>query len=539
MLPVFHSARTIVLDCGPSRTALGVFRRKGGRLCLEQYAARAFALPADPGDRWLENTCAAFQSLRSRMKVNGPVVLVLPAHAVLTKLVKTPRVAPAQREKIIRFEAEQKIPYALADVTWDSIVVSENESEMEVLLVAAKLELVEGLCRAAQGSGFHATLVLPSLLGTLAGFRLVQPGRDGSSLVLNLDTRSACLLLTGPAGFAGRTFSLGDSTAIPAPVENLHGDTATVGTIPVSNPVTGQPANIMKTLKTRLPQEITRSVLHFHWQGKMHKPGRLYLTGEGARLPGLGDMLEEALKIPVEQLDLLRAFALTKDATTSGAVEQAPTLTDLVGAAATQLRPSQLVVNLLPLPRRQLASLRRRRPWLIAVAALVIAALLPPMIHFRHVRNAAQKKTASIERELASLREREVRNRAQLQRLGEVRQQIRGLQNVYDRRGSWLGLFADLQDRLVRVEDVWLEKLQAVPDATDAPPRLLVSGRMLDKANPLSKVSPETFDRVKALLASVAASPFVGAVEATRFDNSQPGILRFDFVLVTNPQRPL
>jgi type IV pilus assembly protein PilM len=96
-----------------------------------------------------------------------------------------------------------------------------------------------------------------------------------------------------------------------------------------------------------------------------------------------------------------------------------------------------------------------------------------------------------------------------------------------------------LQERLGRVEDVWLEKLQVAPGAAGTSLRLLVSGRMLDKANPLSKVSPETFSRVKTLLASVVDSPFVGAVEAARFDNSQPGILKFDFVLVTNPQRPL
>jgi type IV pilus assembly protein PilM len=62
---------------------------------------------------------------------------------------------------------------------------------------------------------------------------------------------------------------------------------------------------------------------------------------------------------------------------------------------------------------------------------------------------------------------------------------------------------------------------------------------MLDKANPQSKVSPVTFDRVKMLLGSIADSPFVAAVEAERFNNQQPGILGFDFVILVKPQRPL
>ncbi len=533
------STRTVILDCGASRTALGVFRRKAGRLCLDQYAAKTFALQTGSEDNWLESTRAAFQSLRNRVKADGPVVLVLPAHAVLTKLVKTPRVEPAQREKIIRFEAEQNIPYALADVVWDSIVVSENDSEMEVLLAAAKLDLVEPLCLAAQEAGFQPKLVLPSLLGTLAGFRLAQPDRTGTSLVLNLGTRSATLLLAEPGRFAGRTFSLGSSSDIRPLTENPDGDAGKTGTDKPSDHSAGLLADATEALRTRLLQEITRSLLHFRSQSRMQDPGWVYLTGEGAHLPGLAELLAAKLKIPVDRLDLLRTIEIAKDATRNDEVEQAPTLADLIGAAATQLRPNQPVLNLLPPRQRQLVSLRQRQPWLIAAAVLVVAALLPPLIHFRSVKNEAQEKTAGIERELAPLRERAARNRAKLLRLGEVQQQIAGLLSVYDRRASWLGLLADLQERLVRVEDVWLEKLQVAPGAAGTSLRLLVSGRMLDKANPLSKVSPETFSRVKTLLASMVDSPFVGAVEAARFDNSQPGILKFDFVLVANPQRPL
>jgi type IV pilus assembly protein PilM len=155
------------------------------------------------------------------------------------------------------------------------------------------------------------------------------------------------------------------------------------------------------------------------------------------------------------------------------------------------------------------------------------------------VTGEAQRKTAAMERELAPLRERDARNRANLQQLGELKQQLAQLQGVYDRRTGWLNLLADLQDRLVRVEDAWLEKLQVTSAASGAPLKLVVSGRMLDKTNPLSKASPETFNRVKALLASIVDSPYVAAVEGERFDNTQPGILKFDFVLVTDPAHPL
>jgi hypothetical protein len=89
------------------------------------------------------------------------------------------------------------------------------------------------------------------------------------------------------------------------------------------------------------------------------------------------------------------------------------------------------------------------------------------------------------------------------------------------------------------LEDVWLDKLQLVPAAPGEPMKLLVSGRMLDRAHPLAKVSQETYSRVKQLLAHLADLPSVTGVEAERFDNQQAGLLKFDFVLVGEKQQPL
>jgi type IV pilus assembly protein PilM len=52
-------------------------------------------------------------------------------------------------------------------------------------------------------------------------------------------------------------------------------------------------------------------------------------------------------------------------------------------------------------------------------------------------------------------------------------------------------------------------------------------------------VSQESTDRVRALMASLDGSPFVAAVENERYDTTQPGILRFEFTMAVDPERPL
>jgi len=69
------------------------------------------------------------------------------------------------------------------------------------------------------------------------------------------------------------------------------------------------------------------------------------------------------------------------------------------------------------------------------------------------------------------------------------------------------------------------------------PTRLVVSGRLLDRENPRTKVGGEAYDRVKRLITGLAPSEFVATVERERFENSQPGLLQFDFVLIARAEK--
>ncbi len=519
---------------------LGIFSRKGNRLRLDDYAVEFFPPSAASEDHWLELTRDALTALAKRIRgAIGSVVLVLPPHLALTKLIKTPRVDPAKREKIIRFEAEQNIPYALSDVVWDSVVVGERAIDFEIMLVAAKLDAVVPLCAAVQAVGFQPRAILPAPLATLAGFRQLDTGSQ-PALILNLGARSTTLLLTDEKRFVARSLSLGGNGVTQHIAESQHCDPDEAEATKVSERSTNLTTAAMESLAARLAQEITRSVLHFKRQSDLEQPARVYLTGGAAQLARLADALAAKLKVPVERLDCLGLVEIGSAAGRTDLSEHALAVTDLIGAAITQLRADQLTLNLLPPTLRGHENLRQRQPWLIAAAVLAVAALVPPVWHGRNLNVEAKIKSVAVESEVLPLRLRDARLRENLQQLEALKLELAQLCRVYDRRASWLNLFADLQQRVVSVEDVWLEKLQVMPSTTaDAPVKLIISGRMLDQANPLSKVSPETYNRVKTLLASFVESPFVATIEGERFDNNQPGILQFDFVLVADPQRPL
>lgn len=372
------SQKTVIVDLGASRIALGRFSLNKGRLRLDELAVETLGGHPEGEADWLVQTRATLALLRTRTAIGGPVVLVLPPHLSLTKLIKTPRVKPAKRAKIIRFEAEQSIPYAPADVVWDTVVAADHEQELEMLLAAAKREPIEALCAVLQASGFEPRLVLPSSLATLAAFRLVQGVSTEPMLVLNFGARSTTLTQVAAQRFVVRTLALG--------TRNIMWKTAEQ-----------QDHVALEIIVARLAQEITRSMLHFRRQGGPENPVRICLTGGGACLSGLSEALAAKIKVPVEPLDLSGSIEIAGSVTPTGLAGHDLMLVDLAGAAATQLRPGQPVLNLLPPALRQRAG-RRRRLWL-ATAALAAAAAVWPLVSYLRPVDPPARRAAAIRHE--------------------------------------------------------------------------------------------------------------------------------------------
>lgn len=531
------STQTIV-DCGASHVAGGVFVGGGGKLRLEQFACEPLAVEPGREEEWPQAVAAALRALSARLRPIGPVTLVLPGHLVLTKFVKTPRVAAAKRARVIQFEAQQNIPYALSDVVWDHAVAGGSEHDLDVILCAAKLDAVDALCRAAESAGFVPRWLMPGVQALHGAIDVAV--RDQPTLVADLGARYATLLLVENGRWHARTLSLGGHQVTQQLAESQDCDFAEAEVLKTSGRNAALLTGAMESFTARLSQELTRSVLHFKRQSDAAPPTRILLTGGAAQLPELAAALAARARVPVEQfspLDGIEVAVAVGDSTAA----HAPQLANLIGAARWHFTRAEAPLNLLPPRLRSRENQRRRQPWFAAAAVLAVAALLPPLLHFRQWETTLLRKTAALDAEIAPLRRRESLNRANREKLETLQRQVAVLHAAAARRANWPQLFADLQQRFHAVEDVWLDRMQLAPGADDSsvPLRLAISVRMLDRANPLAPTRDDASRKVGALLASLVDSPYIAAVEAERFDDGKPGILQFDCVLVAEPTHPL
>jgi len=565
-----QSSRVLIIDCGASRVLAGRFRRApDGRLSLMQDGVEWLPRRDRTEEGWLDETGGALAALARRESLAGSCVVGLPAHLTFLRVVALPRVSARRRRQIIAFEMREGVPVPLAELVWSGATVATPGGGREIVLTAARRSTIEALCERLGAAGLYPVAALPAWLALQSGLAYNHPDFAGA-LAVAVGARSTLLVFDRGAGLCLRSVALGGDAVTERVAENLGLDLASAEFIKRGEPVgTAPPGEAQRAhaavrmaadeFGRRLGGEIARSLAAIA-PGESRGPGRLYLSGGGAQLAGLPARLADHLRLPVVHRDPWQHL----DRGGSGAREpgeMTPALLgDLVGVAAARGGPA--AANLLPRPLRRRIWLCRHRGALAAAALLALAAMGGAIGRERRAADTARGRAAEVEIAIGRLRQLDRRNRANLDQLERLKGRTAALQRLVEAKRGWVGLLADLQERLVRVGDAWLERLQVGPAAGSERPdgpgagrfgpksgragpealppiRIAVAGCLFDPDNPSGPAGAGAYGRAQALLAQVRASPYVASVENERFDGGQPGVLRFEMTLVLAPGRLL
>lgn len=573
----------IAADCGASRVVLARFSGdKSGAFRLEGLSVQPLegAAEADWPAKASEAVLRGIKEFGGAAKIH----LILPGNVCYGKFVKLARVEPGKLAKVVQFEAKQSIPYPLEEVAYSHVVVGDDGVDLDIALAAVKLDVVEPLCRGVEKAGAQAVSVEPAFMAEANAARaLGAVGQDGkSALILGIGARTTNVIVLEADKTFARTLNLGGATVTQAIADELGRTFAEAEEIKLGlsrgeleadaeSPELAAFNNAVKSFSSRLAIEVTRTLATQKKSVGAESLSAVYLTGDGSLLAGLDSVLSDRLRAPLGMLELVGAVETGPAITGEGLAAAQPQLLALVGVAARAFNPTIPGFNLLPASIASENRFRRQQPFLLAAAACLAGSLAFPIIGFSAKAKSHERDLSVLVDQVAQFEQLNTQIQKDKSEIERVRGNITGIEDLARSRSNWLSFFAELQDRLYQVGDVWIERLQvtrpsaagasgaiveggqggmfggmasqpaATGESAPASPaiRLALTGRLVDRANPLSKVSKEAEERVKRLLRNFSESQFIVSVENERFDNSQKGILQFDFVLVVNPKKPL
>ncbi|MEY2479786.1 MAG: type pilus assembly protein PilM [Verrucomicrobiota bacterium] len=470
--------RIICLNLGSQTIGLAEFEAqpKGGLILHGQRFREILGADAADENARCAQIVRALREMMSELQLKSDRVnYAVAAQSVFARFVKLPAVEEEKIERIIGFEAQQNVPFPIDEVVWDyQLVGGGAEEQIQVVLVAIKADLLEGINAAVEAADLHTAIVDVATMALYNAFRYNYADVGGSALLVDIGARTTNLLFIESGKIFSRSVPIGGSSISSIIAKEFDEPFAAAeyrkkrdGFVSLggayaepSDPDVGRVSKIVRTTMTRLHAEIMRSISHYRAQQQGSQPAKVFLCGGTASTPYMREFFQEKLQAPVEFFNPLRNVAVAENVVASEVARSAHLLGELVGLALRSATTCPMELNLRPASVVRAHALQRRRPILILAAACFVLGLLGWGIYFAFGARALHQAADKIDIKISGMRAIE-------SRMNEVRKQTNSLDSVaaplldaINDRNFWLEIIEELNARLPK-EDIWITELIA------------------------------------------------------------------------------
>ena len=241
------------------------------------------------------------------------VALRVSGHSVIIKKITMPVMTAAELAEQINWEAEQHIPFELADVQIDYQVVSrrEDQGQMDVLLVAAKKEEIGDLTNLAFEAKLRPRIVDLDAFTVQNCYEMAYgtPPADQTVVLLHVGASLTTLNILSQGTTAFTRDVVNGGNAITEEIQRQLGvsqeeaEAFKCGT--AAGMVPDEVPNIVRDVVQTLAGEIQRSLDFYLATSGDREIHKVYVSGGTANVPALQEEIAERCQVEVVPLDPL------------------------------------------------------------------------------------------------------------------------------------------------------------------------------------------------------------------------------------------
>ena len=270
------------------------------------------------------------------------VVTAVGGRDVIIKKIQIERVKEQQARELMRWEAEQHVPFDMESVELDFQILDPDDdgSEMSVLLVAAKRELIESKMRVLTDAGLEPALVDVEAFALHNAFEVNHPdAMRGVVGLVNIghDVTNINVLDDG-VPLLTRDVTLG-TRRIREDLQRERG----LGGDEAQQLLQGfdRSSHLEAVFETRgeeIAVGIERAAAYLAQNSRAGQMRAIYTCGGGSRIPGLNEWLANRLRLTVQQANPLANLKVRDGALESLVTDEiAPLLMLPIGLALRQV----------------------------------------------------------------------------------------------------------------------------------------------------------------------------------------------------------
>jgi len=480
--------KTIVaINIGSQRIGMAVFEpSKTGGLVLKAYDYEEIvADPALDAAR-IGQTRIAIADLAGRLGITSAKArYAIAGHAVFTRFVKLPPIQQDNIDQLVTFEAQQHVPFPLNEVVWDYELI-KGGGEQEAVIVAIKSDALDEINSAVNDSGLETAEVDVAPMALYNAFRAEYGIPEEPTLLIDIGAKTSDLIYIEGDRFFTRSIPIGGMSVTAAiakeygvPFSEAEKQKVTNGLVALGGGHTEQLdeavaalAMVIRNAMSRLPAEIARTTNYYRSQHGGSAPRRVMIAGGGANLPYTLEFFREKLKLPIEYFNPVRHLTLARDMPPEIVQAQGHTMGELIGLGLRGVGGSEIHIDLVPSVVEQARADERRKPVLIAAAAVFLVGMLVWVLMHSSAASKAEEERRSMVEQRDKLAPIHNQIKSQIKREGKLRALAEHYIKAESDRVFWFDLLAELRGAFAS-DSVWLTEMVPI---TGFDAKLLVSG---------------------------------------------------------------
>lgn len=482
----------LAVDFGAGSLKLAEFEvNESGGLRLKQYGVKSLGAEGAQETAREATVLKALQEILAEKGIKARNVNVCaPGFHVFSKFVKLPPVDAGKVTQIIQYEAQQNVPFPLEEVVWDyQILGSTPGGELEVLLVAIKADIVEGLFRVTETAKLSLQLCDVSPAALCNAFRYNYGELEDCTMLLDIGAKTSNLLFFEKGKVFSRSINLGANSItqdfaneskkkfdVAEKIKIDEGFVSLGGAYEEpENPDQAAISKIARQFMTRLHIQVNQTMQFYRGQQGGSAPQRLFLSGGASIMAYTAQFFAEKLNVPVEYFNPLRNVQIDPSINLEELARVAHSLGEVVGLGLRNLAHCPVELNLMPDSTLRWQSFNQKKPYFIATVFSLVLVIAAMGWLFAQLAGVKERELEKTKQEV----EPQQRKAEQFKRVyGDLKKTQQELDQVVvwlDDRDYWIDVFSELRRAMMRVETVtkanigtdagvWIEQfVSAVP----------------------------------------------------------------------------
>lgn len=507
---------TVALNLGSQRISMAVFETsKSGGFILKGFETDTIiADPAFEASRESQIRVALDEMIEKLNIPKSKVRYAIAGQSVFTRFVKLPPLQDDNIEQIVTFEAQQHVPFPINEVVWDYEMIEGGEDK-EVVIVAIKEDALDEINDTVTEAGLSTLEVDVAPMALYNAYRYAYGAPEEPTLIIDIGAKTSNLLYCEGKRFFTRSVAIGGAS-ISAAIAKEYNITfpeaehqkITNGLVALGGGHTetmdealAALAMVIRNALTRLPAEIARTTNYYRSQHAGNPPRKVLLAGGGANLPYTLEFFQEKLGIPVEFFNPLGQIVIGKGVNVESVSREAHTMGELVGLGLRGIGKSTINIDLVPSAVGIARKEAKRKPFLIAAAALLLVGFSAWTAFQFIAAGKAQEKN----RTMTEIRDGLAPVETQIRKLLKTEEELARVAESYTKveadHAFWFDLIGELNGAFAS-DSVWLTEMTPLYDYNPLAPQAAGSSRLT--ARPVVK---SDFASAQGNTSSVSEAP--------------------------------